>query len=231
MKQQVICQNCGKVFDVFQSRFKWGRGKYCSRDCMYEGRSKKTHEERQCPVCNKIFVTTKKSTKRFCSPVCARRATTLGIIKIKRTATASKQKHVAEWRKRTCLICNSPYIAIKRTQKYCSRKCADIANGQRVSGENNYFYINGNSKNKRCYRGENWGVIRKKIYERDKWTCQVCGKHCNKKEIQCHHIVPYKNGGSNDSSNLVTLCVSCHAIVEQSLDIYNEEFFSFISKP
>lgn len=57
-----------------------------------------------------------------------------------------------------------------------------------------------------------WNELRKLIYRRDNWTCQECGVKCHnttKKKIQCHHMdYDEKN---NDSSNLITLCASCHA--------------------
>jgi hypothetical protein len=56
--------------------------------------------------------------------------------------------------------------------------------------------------------------------------CQICGKHCGAKVIQCHHIVPYKDGGTNDMSNLVTLCNICHAKVEKDVTKYNVLYFS-----
>lgn len=62
------------------------------------------------------------------------------------------------------------------------------------------------------YYNTSWAQLRAKIYERDKWTCQICGVHCDKKQnrIQCHHIVPYRINQDNSEGNLITLCVSCH---------------------
>jgi len=57
-----------------------------------------------------------------------------------------------------------------------------------------------------------WHEIRKLVYKRDNYKCQECGVHCQvkaKKKIQCHHI-DY-DVASNDLSNLITLCASCHA--------------------
>lgn len=54
-----------------------------------------------------------------------------------------------------------------------------------------------------------WHEIRRDIYKRDNWTCRSCGKKChNRVKIQCHHI-DY-NISNNASSNLITLCASCH---------------------
>jgi 5-methylcytosine-specific restriction endonuclease McrA len=66
-----------------------------------------------------------------------------------------------------------------------------------------------------------WRRRRCEVYERDKWTCQDCGVKCknsadskfanqHKRKIQAHHIVARRDGGSDELSNLVTLCMSCH---------------------
>jgi len=52
------------------------------------------------------------------------------------------------------------------------------------------------------------------VYERDRYTCQDCGKvgrpgRCGE-DIQAHHILPYADGGTHALSNLITLCVFCH---------------------
>lgn len=60
----------------------------------------------------------------------------------------------------------------------------------------------------------NWGVIRKSVYSRDDYTCQICGVRGGKfgnSEVHAHHITPLSEGGSHNLSNLVTLCESCHS--------------------
>lgn len=63
-----------------------------------------------------------------------------------------------------------------------------------------------------------WNIIRKKIYARDNWTCQICKKHCHS-DIQCHHIIPYRITKDDTESNLITLCVSCH--IKEERKYYN----------
>lgn len=60
--------------------------------------------------------------------------------------------------------------------------------------------------------GENWIIIRKKIYKRDKWSCQLCGK--NKVKVHCHHIIPFRISKDNSETNLITLCEICHRKLE-----------------
>ena len=56
-----------------------------------------------------------------------------------------------------------------------------------------------------------WLKIRESILRRDKFKCVECGKPCNRGEADIHHLVPRSAGGSDEPSNLVTLCDGCHA--------------------
>lgn len=69
-------------------------------------------------------------------------------------------------------------------------------------------------KDNPCWRGgisfEPYSVdwtetLKKSIRQRDKYTCQICGKE---PAIQVHHIDYNKKNSS--PSNLITLCKSCH---------------------
>ena len=49
------------------------------------------------------------------------------------------------------------------------------------------------------------------VYERDNYTCQYC---LSTENLQIHHIVAAGMGSKrvHEESNLVTLCVFCHAL-------------------
>lgn len=52
---------------------------------------------------------------------------------------------------------------------------------------------------------------REAVLHRDNYTCQCCGeKHVR---LEVHHIIYRSNGGTDDESNLITLCEGCHAKV------------------
>lgn len=66
--------------------------------------------------------------------------------------------------------------------------------------------------------GADWHKQREKARQRDGYTCQVCGKVPeNHASLQCHHIAPFRGivhyKESNQLSNLITLCMSCHRFV------------------
>lgn len=61
-------------------------------------------------------------------------------------------------------------------------------------------------------KGPNYGFKNTKamVLNRDNYTCQCCkGKHKDSK-LEVHHIVFRSQGGSDEESNLITLCHTCH---------------------
>ena len=58
-----------------------------------------------------------------------------------------------------------------------------------------------------------WREIAKKIRVRDGYICQRCGK----RGFIVHHIIPWIQSHDDSHDNLITLCRSCHAIIEHSL--------------
>lgn len=61
---------------------------------------------------------------------------------------------------------------------------------------------------------EEWRILRTAIFERDKYRCKRCDKRFKTNSLSAHHIMPRSAGGSNDMSNLTTLCNPCHDFVE-----------------
>jgi 5-methylcytosine-specific restriction endonuclease McrA len=52
--------------------------------------------------------------------------------------------------------------------------------------------------------------VRTAVLKRDGYRCVNCGQTGT--ELHVHHIIPRSEGGTNDLSNLVTLCGKCHSI-------------------
>lgn len=55
---------------------------------------------------------------------------------------------------------------------------------------------------------EVWMVTRSRVFERDNYTCNYCGKRGV--HLECDHVIPVAQGGGNDDSNLVTACRDCN---------------------
>lgn len=54
-----------------------------------------------------------------------------------------------------------------------------------------------------------WQVIRRRIFERDGYTCRY-RKDDSWVDLERDHIVPAVLGGGNDDANLATSCRSCN---------------------
>lgn len=85
----------------------------------------------------------------------------------------------------------------KRRRSWCSDSCSE-----------------------KFYRVWSWEALAKYILERDGATCRRCGgthagpAHSNRYTgWEVDHIVPVRNGGTDDPSNLRLLCHHCHVAV------------------
>ena len=68
-------------------------------------------------------------------------------------------------------------------------------------------------RNKWLYqRGINYGYANTKAYvlTRDTYTCQQCQGKSRDRRLEVHHIVFRSEQGSDEESNLLTLCKTCH---------------------
>jgi 5-methylcytosine-specific restriction endonuclease McrA len=51
---------------------------------------------------------------------------------------------------------------------------------------------------------------RHNIFERDKNTCQYCGRVCERHELNLDHVIPRDRGGPTTWENIVCSCVDCN---------------------
>lgn len=62
------------------------------------------------------------------------------------------------------------------------------------------------------------GTVRYRILSRAKFRCELCGISADQKALEVDHIVPRNKGGSDDESNLQSLCYSCNAMKRDTDD-------------
>ena len=60
--------------------------------------------------------------------------------------------------------------------------------------------------------------VRKYVFERNNYQCQSCGKTFQETQLSIDHIIPLAKGGSNDISNLHTLCLKCNQSKKHHFD-------------
>ncbi|MBL1209235.1 HNH endonuclease [Geminocystis sp. GBBB08] len=68
--------------------------------------------------------------------------------------------------------------------------------------------------------------VRKYVYNRDNYQCQSCGKNTKETTLNIDHIIPLAKGGSNDISNLQTLCLKCNQKKKANIDSRFHRHFS-----
>jgi len=227
------CPFCGKIYFADTTRLKWGRETTCSRECSYGLRSHNLHKSKQlvCPICGTVFERSPAQIERakyinVCSLGCLYKGRSLGIIRRKVNKPYKTQGRTIEARK--CQACDKEFTCTpSSSQKYCSRKCFELVHSQCMTGVGNPSYIDGSSFDKECFRGSNWAIIRRQVYKRDNYICQICGVKSIRKSmatketgslvIQCHHIKPYESSADNNLDNLITLCLACHSKLHNSM--------------
>jgi len=64
----------------------------------------------------------------------------------------------------------------------------------------------------RGYGGKGWEAAKQLVLARDEYRCLNCGCDVGirPKDYAIDHIVERDQGGSDDASNLQTLCAKCH---------------------
>ncbi len=53
---------------------------------------------------------------------------------------------------------------------------------------------------------------RQNVFERDKNTCQYCGKKFERKDLNIDHVVPRQHGGLTTWTNVVCSCIDCNSL-------------------
>jgi 5-methylcytosine-specific restriction endonuclease McrA len=106
-----------------------------------------------------------------------------------------------------------PPSRISGDEYLCSRKCLDEYNSERMEGENNPRYKDGESIASEYDR--DWRKVREKAIQRDNNSCCLCESH---KNLHVHHLKPVRTfddpKNAHFLSNAISLCASCHPKVE-----------------
>lgn len=162
--------------------------------CKYCG------NEFEIPNC---WIKKQKNAGSYCSRECASNA---------RIGTKSKTNKQITL---ICKVCGKKYNVKayrKNTSKTCSIKCKQELWKNTMIGENSPNWKGGISTqrdiDKRTKEYKDW---RKKVYERDNYTCAAC-KDDSGGNLHAHHILNYSHNKDlrYNIDNGITLCDKCH---------------------
>jgi DnaD/phage-associated family protein len=54
-------------------------------------------------------------------------------------------------------------------------------------------------------------ALRFEVFQRDRHTCQYCGRRAPEVELEVDHLIPVARGGTDDFENLITSCRECNS--------------------
>jgi len=204
------CQCCGVTFRRPRSS---DPGKFCSRACAVKGNRKSTDPKdakkawkrrdrvrrraakgldrpMPCARCARLFER-RSERQRFCSLACAQ----------------PSQMHGP----RRCKACEVEFTPAHGGAEYCSLSCARRTMRLRYGRRH---------KERAQYHGVPYEPVnRLKVFERDGWKCQVCGRATPRKgqgtfrdnAPELDHRIPMAMGGAHSYENCQLACRRCNA--------------------
>jgi hypothetical protein len=187
------CPWCGITFHGDHAR-----AKYCSEACHYAARSKPetcSVHYFTCPWCKNLY-TSQRAGRKYCSSECAWRTL--------------YPRYLVQPRSNRCIDCGAEY-----TQTHGrNQRCAPCVNMRAEA-------IHQRSKALRRQRQRTNGpsevISRQFIYERDNWTCYLCGTSVDRHSSPLDplyptldHVMPLALGGTHTADNLRLACRACN---------------------
>jgi len=211
-KRKRICKVCGKEFTMhwLSGKAKKGEvkeGQFCSRECKWNARRKPIKVRVwHCKICGKDM----SAYGVYCSDECRKEKerrryhSNSEVICLKlREAYEPKEK-----KDRVCGICGAVFATAYRTKSYCSYECrrqaeAGSKDARKRARKNGVYYE---------------AVNPFKVFKRDGWRCQLCGKKLNPKHRgttrddapELDHIIPWAQGGEHSYRNTQCTCRKCN---------------------
>jgi 5-methylcytosine-specific restriction endonuclease McrA len=162
-----------------------------------------------CKNCKKEFSRFPSQIKngegKFCSKACYTQAMQgIDIFALRGVKKAQRKRIRVEI---NCRICNKRFEIIPSQlglRAYCSKGCYLSEHKAKVI---DVEYLRESPKYK------SWRI---KVFQRDGFTCQSCGKVGN--GIQAHHIISVVKDVKRifDINNGITLCIECHKLIHKS---------------
>lgn len=194
------CPTCGKVYQITDLQRRNNQSQYCSKECRPPVAVPDRYGEVKCVLCGVTF-TGVNGRSMYCKECNAKR----------NRESAMRHYYAVRWVRpepRMCAHCGKQYQPVSGKQRiYCGPKCAKRAK----KNKQRYEARRGQQARRRIRQRKPRGaavVYRARIFERDGWKCQLCGKKVDKSLVWPHpmsatldHIVPLANGGAHVPEN------------------------------
>ena len=220
-----VCRHCGKTYKPRRAEFIT----YCSRNCYFAGLTKRKEArlEREtvkrrskvCVICGALIPKHERGGVVYCGDECRKKKARdyyylHHVISLER----AKKNYQATWQPTAPFACkecgeiHQPEYGDKATV-FCSATCRVRDERRRGRHSNGAF---------KRYRVEQGGERFKvaDIYERDRWTCQICHGKVNRRLKYPHpmsasldHITAIAKGGTHTRANVQLVHLVCNVSV------------------
>lgn len=196
----ILCA-CGCGNEVKKARYPSRQAKYINTHQhrgKHNGNYRGGKEKRACSVCGKTFYRWPSQVGATCgSPSC--------YSEWQRLITSARGIHKI---KVNCAYCDNElrlFPSQVKERNYCNKYC--LAKNNPKAGSSNGNWRGGKDK-----------YYRSQALIRDNYRCVICGFDIF---VQVHHITPRAENGSDNVTNLITLCPNHHYLAD--LGIINVE--------
>lgn len=212
-----MCDECGKPF----ARGAQASKRYCSPSCSRRANKRAWKPERvlmACAWCDKPIMRSVRADcpRSFCGKAC----------QMSYAVCVTRGKSFSEWKPpKPKLIESAPRLA-RFTAGYC-RRCGDSFILDRQRHHSFAFYCSPQcgkadgrtrrrARKRDAYVADVW---RPRIFKRDGYRCQICGKRLAMSKSVPHpkaptidHIIPLSEGGTHEPSNCQAAHFMCNAM-------------------
>lgn len=203
------CLECGVFFRVKKSHLE--HRKYCSRPCkgVAEGRSRAGIIPEGFVVKEKPGPHTRVEPAKICGHITK---------KGRSYCPKCRVENFSELKEKPCIICGTLMVlSTSQYEKYkcCSMECRNISISNRQKGELSHLWKGGlTDENRRLRNSAEYDRWRRLVFDRDNYTCAVCGQHGVK--LCADHIKEWSLYPALrfDVDNGRTLCWPCHTETE-----------------
>jgi 5-methylcytosine-specific restriction endonuclease McrA len=200
---------------AYQRAYKERTGKWYSQ--RYERKPERLID-RICQNCGKAYQSTRSNDTGCCSQACVfllRRAPQTQVELYAGLRMDPRERRAASitplpslrrcWYAGRCPECGTWFVSTQPEIRSCSKSCAHRAAGSRRRALLRDAFVA--------------PVSRIAIYERDNWTCQLCGKPVDRESVtpsplapSIDHIIPLANGGTHEPANVQCAHFLCNSL-------------------
>jgi len=202
-KQKKKCKYCEKIFYGRKSKL------CCSHNCSvmwnrYNKPKSETHKKK-CLWCGDIFMALRVCNK-YCCDNCSHHYRRYEDDKRRNT-----ERKLRESKRKKCGYCGNRFYMKQTNQRCCSRVCYERyyekfkRDGAKARFRAKRYYWQ--HRNERLAKQYNITIDQYKELTRKCYFCEF------DEIVDCHHIIPLKQGGENKLGNYIGLCPNHHKLL------------------